>query len=212
MGRKKGSRSADYEEKRAELARRVFQCIMADGGTSLHAMAEHTGVSRPTLRHYFGDREGAVRAALEAAAEVGSGYVRQVALVDGETGAEALRAALEFVVVGWRDYGVGRLHEVGLKMGLEDEATGRTYLGVIFEPLLRAFEGLVMRLQAEGKLPPERDPHAVALGVVSPIMMVLLHQFGLGGKSVREVDLGDVLDEIVAMAVGETAPGSGAEG
>lgn len=154
------------------------------------------------MRHYFGDRDGAVRAALRAAAEVGSGYVRQVTLVDGDTGAEALRTALEFVVVGWRDYGVGRLHEVGLKVGLEDEETGKTYVDVIFEPLSRAFEGLVSRLQAEGKLPRGPSPRVVALTALSPVMMALLHQLGLGGKALREIEMGQLLDDVVAVIAG----------
>ncbi|MEN0067400.1 MAG: TetR/AcrR family transcriptional regulator [Myxococcota bacterium] len=203
MGRKKGSRSAGYEEKRAELATRVFRCIMDDGGISLNAMADFTGVSRPTLRHYFGDRDGAVRAALETASEIGSGYVRQVQYAEGDTAAEALRNALEFLVVGWRDYRVGRLHEVGLKVGLEDLQTGRTYLEAIFEPMLRGFESLVLRLQSEGKIARDRDPRTLALAVVSPVVMALLHQGPLGGKEIRALDIGPVLEEVIQMATGQ---------
>ena len=188
MGRPKGHRSPDYDEKRLALARRVFECIMRDAGTSLHAMAEHTGVSRPTLRHYFGDRDGAVRAALEAAATFGKPHLRVVSEMPAADARIALGDAVTYMIEGWSRHGVGQLHHVGLKVGLEDGPTGATYLDQILEPLLLAFERLIERLVEENALGPV-PPRFGALRLVSPIAMALIHQEGLGGEGTRPLDV-----------------------
>lgn len=196
MGRPPGSRSVDYEHKRAALARQVFETIFHRGAASLNAMSDHAGVSRPTLRHYFGDRDGAVRAALELASGIGEPYLERLRTLPVEDASATLRQAVGEVVEGWR-FGVGRLHEVGLKVGLEDATTGRTYLVEVLEPLLQAFEVVIGRLQRAGRLGPV-DPRLGALLVLSPVVVALLHQDGLGGAEERPLDMA----EVVAGAVG----------
>ncbi len=208
MGRKRGSRSHDHAEKRAELAQRVYRCIAADGGTSLHAMAEFTGVSRPTLRHYFGDRDGAVRAALELAGRIGARGVEPIVEIEAETAEEAVRVALEYVAVAWREHGLARLHRVGLEVGLADVRTGQTYLDFALEPLLDAFAALLARLQAEGRLAADREPRAMAFAAVSPVLLMLLHQSALGGKDRHPVALRAVFDEVVASLTAPRTPAS----
>lgn len=196
MGRPKGKRSPRYAQRRQELARRVFQTILEDGNTSLRAMAERTAVSRPTLRHYFGSREGAVNAALASAAHLGRPHQERLAelpIADAET---TLREALGLLVIGWRESGVGRIHEVGLKTGLEDETTARTYVSDILEPLLQAVETLLVRLVQAQQLQP-LDTRQSALMLVSPVVMALLHQDGLGGGGIRPLGVEEMVGTIV---------------
>lgn len=196
MGRPKGSRSPGYTQRRRELAHRVFETILEDGNTSLRAMADRTAVSRPTLRHYFGSREGAVQAALEAAAHLGRPHQERLANLPVDDAPACLRHALELVVVGWRDFGVGNIHEVGLKVGLEDPATAHTYVSDILEPLLRAMERLLERLVRAGRLGPH-DPRQGALVLVSPVVMGLLHQHGLGGAELRPLAIDGLIASLV---------------
>ena len=196
MARPKGSRSEGYETRRRALARQVFQCVFESGTTSLSAMAEHTGVSRPTLRHYFGDREGAVRAALEVAAELSEEHIQRVADLPVDDERAALRKALADILRGWRTHGVGRIHEVGLKIGLDDLASGETYIGSVLEPLLQAVETLIGRLVEAGRLAP-LDARTGALELCSPVVLALLHQGSLGGDGVRPLDLDALADRVV---------------
>ncbi|MCB9779246.1 MAG: TetR/AcrR family transcriptional regulator [Alphaproteobacteria bacterium] len=188
MARPPGRRSHDYDEKRAALARQVFECVLADASTSLKAMADHAGVSRPTLRHYFGDRDGAVQAALEAAATVGAPHVEALRALPVDDPRSTLEEALRRVVVGWR-VGVGNVHAVGIKVGLDHPGTtGRTYVGRILEPLLQGVEHLLGRMVTAGTLA-ALDPRLSALSLVSPVVLALLHQDGLGGALCRPLDV-----------------------
>lgn len=196
MGRPKGSRSPGYAERRRELAQQVFQTILEDGNSSLRSMAEKTAVSRPTLRHYFGSREGAVQAALESAAHLGKPHQERLAHLPVDDAREALLEALRLVVMGWREFGVGHIHEVGLKVGLEDDRTAHTYVCDILEPLLQAMERLLARLVGAGRLAPH-NPRQGALFLVSPVVMGLLHQDGLGGSEIRPLAIDGVVEGVV---------------
>jgi len=198
MGRKPGSRSHDYDEKRAELARRVFRCLAAGKGPTLNAMADFTGVSRPTLRHYFRDREGAVRTALELAARVGATRFGPIAELEGESAHDVVREALEYFVAAWRNHGIGRLHRVGLKEGIDDPVNGQVYLDHALEPALHAFATLFDRLQARGQLAPG-DARARAFAAVGPIHLAMVHQTALGGATEHPVDVRALIDELAAQ-------------
>ena len=196
MGRPRGTRNADYENRRRELAFRIFRCILEDASTSLNAMAEQIGVSRPTLRHYFGDRDSAIRAALEEAAKIGRPHIESLRIPNTDNPVDGLRQALLRIVGGWRKFGVINIHHVGLKIGLEDDLTGNTYLTQILEPTLQAIEGLLNNLQERGSL----EPHCTRLGAVSllsPIILGLLHQDGLGGKELRPMVIEDLIELLV---------------
>lgn len=191
-----GGRSSDYEAKRAALAERIFRLVIRDGTSSLHAMAQHAGVSRPTLRHYFVDRDGAVRAALETAATYGAPHQRYLAALPVDNPRECLLTALRDLCSGWQDHGVGNVHLVGLKAGLEDATTGETYLTVILEPLLRAVETLLTRLVQAGGVA-AHDVRSGALALISPIVLALLHQDALGGAQQRPLDLAAFREHLV---------------
>ena len=196
MGRPKGKRSPGYMQRRQELAQKVFQTILEDGNTSLRGMAERTAVSRPTLRHYFGSREGAVKAALASAADLGRPLQERLSTLPVDDAKSTLTEAMKLLVMGWRDLGVGRLHEVGLKTGLEDEGTAQTYLSDILEPLLQAVEMLLVRLVRAARLA-VHDTRQGALMLASPVFMALLHQDGLGGGGIRPLGIDSMAENIV---------------
>jgi len=201
MGRKRGSRSHDYDAKRAEMARRIYRCLVDGQGPSLNAMADYIGVSRPTLRHYFGDRQGAVRTALELAAKVSAMRFGPIAEIEVNSADGALREALEYYVAAWRDHGLGRLHRVGLEAGLGDAEIGLVYLEQALEPVLSAFETLIRRLQ-DASLLALGDPRALAFATVGPVHLAMLHQSALRGAESHPVDLRVLIDEVTARISG----------
>ncbi|MEM6928134.1 MAG: TetR/AcrR family transcriptional regulator, partial [Myxococcota bacterium] len=91
MGRPRGSRNQDFDTKRTALAERMADHLLVDGAVaSLADLARAAGVSVPTLRHYFGDRRGAVVAALQQADEKSQALLEELS----DPGPHALRASL----------------------------------------------------------------------------------------------------------------------
>src|SRR4051794_10693780 len=106
MGRPSGTTREGSTERRHQLALRVGEGIRVEPDASIRALADRAGVSVGTLQHHFGDRDGAIEAALVALTEQGRPFMEHYGRrhPDGlETGVRELVAAL---LVGW-DHGLG---------------------------------------------------------------------------------------------------------
>ena len=76
MSRTSGSRNRDYDTKRQELLKRIGVRLtdLSQGRPSFRELAAAAGISVPTLRHYFKDRDGVLEAFLDwQGREVGRG-------------------------------------------------------------------------------------------------------------------------------------------
>lgn len=199
MGRPRGSRNPDFEAKRTALADLLLDHLMSEQGAdvSLRALASACGVTPPTLRHYFEDREGALLAAFGAARRRGAEHVAHTATAEFEHPELALRALLRYLVEGWQDHGVGRLHALGLAAGISNEMLGPRYLDDMLEPLLQAFEARIAVHVARGQLQVSSLRHA-ALQLLAPIVLALLHQHELGGQHTRPLSIGELIDAQVS--------------
>lgn len=196
MGRPPGSRNADHDRTREALADRLANRLLAPGGpeASLREYADAAEVSVPTLRHYFQDREGVIRAALHALRLRGDAWLAWTR-DPGEGDARAsLTGFLRLLILGWRDFGVGAIQASGLAAGLG--GAGSVYLEEILEPVQQALEARIAALAARGDLPP-RDPRAAALALLAPVFVALLHQVQLDGRRCRPLDLDPFVDELV---------------
>ncbi|MFO0581428.1 MAG: TetR/AcrR family transcriptional regulator [Anaeromyxobacter sp.] len=206
MGRRPGSRNADYASAREEILARLVGHLVRDGRMheSFRELAHAAGVTPSTLRHYFGAREGVVGAALARLHQDGIRYLAAGATeVHGDV-AESLAWFLSFLREGW-DRGVGKAHAVGLTEGLGDAALGQAYLTHLLEPTLQAAEARIARHVAQGELGP-CDVRAAALELVAPVVLALLHQRSLGGAAVRTLDVERFLAEHVARFLRAHAP------
>jgi AcrR family transcriptional regulator len=187
MGRPPGSRSDDYEEKRSALAHSVYKALIEDAHVSFSGMAERAGVSRPTMAHYFGDRNGAVQAALSAAAHDGRRFHGLIVSMNTDHPEHTLSLLLTLIIAGWRDHGVGNLHGVGIQAGLADTETAHCYLGEILDPLTESVQHLLERMIQEGHLR-HAQPRQGALQLLGPVVVALLHQNGLKGRLTAPLD------------------------
>lgn len=193
-GRPRGALDPGHAARRGELARAALAAVV-DGGarTSLHDLARAAAVSIPTLRHYFGDRSGVIAAALEGARSRAAVHLQRLA----DPGALGLQASLQAVADdltgAWVRHGVGRIFSSGLCAGIFDAKAGPGYLGGVLEPTLQAFEARLQVHAGRGEL--DLDPgdgdglRAAGLAFLSPLILALLHQEGLGGRSCRPLDL-----------------------
>lgn len=193
-GRPSGTRNADFGAKRDALVGRARDRLMEPRGAeaSFRELARAAGVGTPTLRHYFGDRDGIVTAVLERVAAEGARYLALVAAPPSAPLEPSLRFLLGMVVRGHAS-GVGRVHALGLTAGLAHEGLGPKYLDHVLEPTLQAFEAHLAHHAASGALREGADLRLAALTLVAPVLLGGLHQHELGGTKCRPLDLEAVI-------------------
>lgn len=155
---------------------------------SLRELASAAGTSVATIKHYFKDRDGLLRAVLESQHLDAAPYLAMAAMpVAGDVRA-SLGAYLAGLRGAWFEHGVGVIQATSLAGGLANEALGPSYVNHILEPLLGTCETLLRRHVELGDLGP-MDPRVAALQLLSPVVLALLHQDSLSGASCRPLDL-----------------------
>jgi AcrR family transcriptional regulator len=209
MGRPEGTRNPGYTERRAALALRLLPRLLQDDGVrcSFNDLAAAADVSVPTLRHYFGDRDGAVVAALKSAEALGAAQVETLATPSSPHLETSMRDAVFHILLGWRSFGVDRIFAGGLNLGLAQRDAGPAFLSGVLEPAQQALERRlrVHALRGEAAIDDGQE-RAAALGFVAPLLVALLHQGPLGGEQCRPLDVAAFVDVHVAAFVRAWAP------
>lgn len=194
MARTSGSKNQNYEARRAALLATVrARLSQPDGGrASLRELAEACGVSMPTLRHYFPLREDLVLAVMAKSLAEGQPHLDHVAKPCGPFAA-SVREALGYIALGF-SHGVGEIHTVGLTEGLRQSVIGPGFVNLVLEPSIDAVR---RRLDAHVIVGDMRDVdtrHA-ALTLLSPVVLLMLHQGELSGSRDYPVDTNRFLDD-----------------
>lgn len=187
MPRPAGVRNHDFEAKRHALLETLTEFALNDDlrRPSLRQFAIAAKASEPTLRHYFKDRQGLVIAIL------GHIHTRALPLWKViETGATSTQTAVEeyfrVTEAGLNHGGFARAHAFGLIEGMADEAVGRAYLEYLLDPALQA---VARKLEATtGGPDTDSNRRAAAFLMLSPILVMTLHQQLLGGRETSPVD------------------------
>lgn len=190
MARKIGNKNIDYAEKRERLLDLLFmQMKKHNFGTfpSFREVSDMLGVTPPTLRHYFVDKDGLIKAFLEYIELRGKPFLEKAAIASGAVD-YSIRELLHYIASGFEFGPVAEIHQFGLSNGLGDDDIGPAYLVHIFEPLLQSVEKRIVIHQQQKELV-EAEPRLLALSLLSPLFMVLIHQNKLGGKCVRPIDI-----------------------
>lgn len=160
---------------------------------SLHDLAREASVSIPTVKHYFGDRSGAIAAALRATPTEARARIEAVAEPGELRLADSLRSLARGLAAAWVRHGVGRLFTAGMSAGLYDAIAGPGYLDGVLEPTVRAMEERlrVHARRGEAALSPddELEVRTAALAFLSPLLVALIHQDGLSGTTCRPLDV-----------------------
>lgn len=191
MGRPRGTRNPRFDERRHAIARAVMAHLARPGGaqSSLRELAAAAGVGQPTIRHYFGDRAGLVRAALDEMREGGAPWLEITrALGTDQPLADSLVWFVGMFVTGW-EHGVGLRMSQALAAGMDDPALGPATVDALLEPVLQAVEARLGVHRDQGELAADADLRHAALALVSPLLLGLLHQRSLGGSGCRPLDL-----------------------
>jgi AcrR family transcriptional regulator len=188
MPRPKGSPNEDFTESRAALLNKLRKALLSrKPPSSLRALAEIAGVSVPTLRHYFGDKD-AVLAAVFADYHVGGSQELRTASTPTGDFKTSIVDLVRHVADGFRHGRLDRMHAVGLTEGLAAPQVALAYLTEILEPTI---EAITIRLQKHierGEMRKVSARHA-AVAFLSPIVLLFLHQNGLNGAKSHPTDI-----------------------
>jgi AcrR family transcriptional regulator len=180
MARPKGTKNPEHDEKRAALLARLRQSLSDEQPpSSFRELAEAAGVTIPTLRHYFGNRE-AVLEALFVDCHAGAAGELEVARRPQGSLKESIRQLLAHLAGGFQYGGLTDLHAAGLVEGLRHREVARAYLSEVLEPTLAAVEERLKEHMERGEMA-RVDARMAALQLVSGVMVLYLHQDGLGG-------------------------------
>jgi len=188
MPRTPGSPNADFDQTKQELLDRLRSAVTGENPpSSFRALALAAEVTIPTLRHYFGGRED-VLAAVFADCHVGGKHHLEVAATPSGPFAQSIHDFVQHVVGGFQFGGLSELHKFGLQEGFGDRPVALSYLAEILEPTLNACQ---KRLEAHISSNEMRDadPRHAAIGLISPLLVVFLHQNGLGGSTDYPLDI-----------------------
>jgi len=180
MARPSGSRDRQFEERRVSLITLARRHLSQPGGrnASWREIAAASGVSPSTLAHYFGDRDALIAAILENSRKEGDIYLAMAAEPVGEL-EESIRQLVGLLGQGL-DRGVLSLQVIGLTEGLVSPSSAHAYLGHHLEPVLQAIGRRLLSHQARGEMLPT-NVHYAAIALLSPMVIVRLHQSELGG-------------------------------
>jgi AcrR family transcriptional regulator len=163
--------------------------LEVDGATaSMRELARAAGVSVPTLRHYFADREQVLAAVMDDALTSALPHLHHLATGPLPAFPASVLEALEFVRGGLEHSDLRKLHVLGLKAGLGNSMVGVPYLSSVLEPSLVAIETRLARHAAQGEVR-SGDFRLAALELIGPLLLVVLHQQALGGCQSRPLDL-----------------------
>lgn len=190
MPRPSGARDAAYDSRRAALIERIRDRLIAqdEPRPSFRAMAEAAGVSTATLRHYFGSREGAIKAVFAAIGAAGEPHVAMAseARLPFE---ESVREYLTFAVFGLRRTPLGDYLAAGFMEGMLDSELGPACVEDLLEPTLRSLASRLEAHQIRGDMRTDVDPGHAALMLFSPVLLACHHQDQLGGSVGHHLDM-----------------------
>ncbi|MFO0594433.1 MAG: TetR/AcrR family transcriptional regulator [Myxococcaceae bacterium] len=208
MARTRGSRNAGYDEERQRLARKAAEALQREPGpnASLRDIAEHAGTSVATLRHYFVDREGLLKAVMESLRTDAAPYLARASEpIIGDVRASLLRF-VGGLNMAWSRYGVGKMYASSLAVGLGNKPLGPSFVLHVLEPLLQTGEALLRQHEDRRELVVGDTRHA-ALMLLSPVVLGLLHQDSLQGAQCRPLDVPVMLETHVDAFLRAFGPG-----
>jgi AcrR family transcriptional regulator len=189
VAKTKGARGANYEAKRRALVERMIPRVIRPDHTrpSLRGLAEAAGASLPTIKHYFGSRDGVIEAVFEEISAHGRRYTDEAA-APRNSFAESIGDFVASAAFALRRTPLGDILGAGLAEGLLDSRLGPACVDHLVEPTLSALTARLEAHQAAGEMRPGSPRHA-ALSLFAPVLLACHHQNQLGGRERHAMDI-----------------------
>lgn len=196
MPRPVGVKNPEFEHKRDALLDLIEKRLSEPDGhrAGIRALASAAGVTYPTLKHYFGDRDGIVSSLLKRRARDGAQYLARMAKTNLPFD-QSIREAARFLVGAAGNHRFRALHEIGLREGLLQPSVARIYVADILEPTIMALETRLAAHMERGEMR-SVSTRTGALSIISPLYVAMLHQNSLAGIALRPLELETFADEI----------------
>lgn len=190
--------------RKLELLATLAQTAIADRSApvSLRQFAIRAGVSEPTLRHYFTDRQGVVIAIIGYFADGARDWLARSAEPAG-TVAEAVSGYADLAVEGADTDIFAQAHAFALVESIHDPVVARAYLDRIIEPSLQAIENRMRPSVDPDGQDPDRVRHA-ALALYGTVLIAVLHQRLLRGAEARPLDMAGFFGDLAALFTAST--------
>ncbi|HCY56708.1 MAG TPA: hypothetical protein DF715_14725 [Oceanicaulis sp.] len=188
-----------HSERQRELLDMLSVAAVADrsGPVSLRQFAIRAGVSEPTLRHFFKDRQGVVIAILHHFARQAEAWLARSAEAGGNL-EDSVKGYLDLALQGFDNSLFVQAHAFALVESIHDPVVGRAYLDIVVEPSLKAIEARLAPGIDPGGRNPDRVRHG-ALTLYSTMLFAILHQRLLHGDEARPLDMSSFFADLVTL-------------
>ena len=150
----------------------------------------------PTLRHYFGDREGIVEAAFAEWRRRGEQWLPIAATPSGML-EKSLSDYLAMLVASFRHFGFEKIVAVGFIEGLLDARQGPIFLRDALDPMIDALSVRIARHQETGEVR-AGNPRFMAVSLAAPVILLCQHQFQLHGATHSPTDIDSFVEAHLA--------------
>lgn len=188
-----------HSDRQRELLDMLSVAAVADrsGPVSLRQFAIRAGVSEPTLRHFFKDRQGVVIAILHHFARQAGPWLARSAEAGASLDA-SVKGYLDLALQGFDNSLFVQAHAFALVESIHDPVVGRAYLDIVVEPSLKAIETrLAPGIDPQGENP-ERVRHG-ALALYSTMLFAILHQRLLHGDEARPLAMSAFFSDLLTL-------------
>jgi len=202
VGRPSGTRSKTHDDRRRDIIARLAKRLALPGAmhASYRELASASGESISTLQHYFGRREDILVAVLEESHHQAAPYLDHVRtpLPDFEA---SVRDVVDYVRLGFEQFDLGDIYAIGFVEGIRNESIGSATVHQLLEPTIDAVAQRLERHQSLEQMRPEILARHAAVLLLSPMIVILLHQNELGGKQTHPAEMAGFINDHVAAFV-----------
>jgi AcrR family transcriptional regulator len=185
--------------RKLELLATLAQTAIAERSApvSLRQFAIKAGVSEPTLRHYFSDRQGVVIAIIGFFADGARDWIERSAQ-PADSVVEAVNGYADLAMEGADTDVFAQAHAFALVESIHDPVVARAYLDLVIEPSLQAIENRMRASVDPDGQDPDRVRHS-ALALYGTVLIAVLHQRLLRGGEARPLDMAGFFGDLAAL-------------
>ncbi len=193
-----GTKHEGHDEKRRLILRCMVATVFAAPANqpSFRQFAAAAGVSEPTLRHYFKDRDGCVAAILEYFGVNGQSVWRKLSEAASSPG-DAVSETFGISRTGMMTGGFIQAHTFGVVESAGNPRLADVYRRKLLDPAVQAIADKI--LATPGMTNDPREASAVAWAIFSPLLVLGLRRHFLSDANTTDDETDGYFESIERM-------------